>query len=334
MRTDLLEPATATADQVAGLHAVEEAARAVDEPDRPPRAVADVDGELRVARAGHRSLRWLGTDAGAPVASGWLTLPLDDNPHTGFVSVTVVPDRRRRGLGTALMRTAVGVLAEEGRRSFLVEVETGTPGAAFADALGLEEAQADRASTLRLADSDRDRVAAWAAAERPGYRLVAWTGRCPDGIVASYARAKDAMNDAPTGTMDWAGVTYDVEDVRDEEDVQRRRHRQLRVVAAVHAGSGEVAGFTELAVSDRSPARGHTGDTAVVPAHRGSGLGLWVKAELLRRLLAERPDVVEVVTRNALTNAHMWRINERLGFRTSATTVARQGQVAGAAQQL
>ena len=44
--------------------------------------------------------------------------------------------------------------------------------------------------------------------------------------------------------------------------------------------------------------------------------------------------MVEVVTRNALTNAHMWRINERLGFRTSATTVARQGQVADVAARL
>jgi hypothetical protein len=49
---------------------------------------------------------------------------------------------------------------------------------------------------------------------------------------------------------------------------------------------------------------------------------------MVRRLLAERPDVVEVVTRNALTNEHMWRINERLGFRTYATCVERQARVA------
>jgi RimJ/RimL family protein N-acetyltransferase len=72
----------------------------------------------------------------------------------------------------------------------------------------------------------------------------------------------------------------------------------------------------------------------VVPAHRGSGLGLWVKAEMLRRLRADRPDVTEIETRNSVANDHMWRINDRLGFRPYATTCERQARVDDLAARL
>jgi GNAT superfamily N-acetyltransferase len=149
-----------------------------------------------------------------------------------------------------------------------------------------------------------------------------------ESLLDSYAQAKRAMNEAPTGSMDWERLEYTGRQIRADDDVLRRRGWQCRVVVAVHEPSGEVAGLTEVIVSRWAPVRAETDDTAVVPAHRGTGLGLWIKAEMLRRLLAERPDVVEVVTRNGLTNEHMWRINARLGFRTYATCVERQARVA------
>jgi hypothetical protein len=40
-----------------------------------------------------------------------------------------------------------------------------------------------------------------------------------------------------------------------------------------------------------------------------------VKADMLLRLRAERPDAAAILTGNSSTNAAMLRINERLGFR-------------------
>jgi len=334
METVRLDAATATAETVAALHEVEVAALAVDEPDRPPPAPADLDALLRVSRADRRTQQWLVVDGDRTVARSWLTLPDRDNRHTAFFSATVSPADRRRGIGTRLLRTAVDVLVAEGRRAMLIEAFAGSAGAAFCDAFGFEEAQAERSSVLRLALVDRADVESLAAAPHPGYRLVGWQERCPDELLDSYTRAKQAMNDAPTGSMDWHRLEYTGGHIRADEDVLRRRGWQWRVVVAVHEPTGEVAGLTEVIVSRWSPARAETDDTAVVPAHRGSGLGLWIKAEMVRRLLAQRPDVVEVVTRNGLTNEHMWRINERLGFRTYATCVERQARIAELAARL
>ena len=68
-------------------------------------------------------------------------------------------------------------------------------------------------------------------------------------------------------------------------------------------------------------------DTAVVPAHRGHGLGRWIKSAMLVRLRAERPDVTEIETGNSTASQHMLAINQRLGFRPWQELNSWQGEV-------
>jgi RimJ/RimL family protein N-acetyltransferase len=64
------------------------------------------------------------------------------------------------------------------------------------------------------------------------------------------------------------------------------------------------------------PDQGYQMDTAVVPAHRGHGLGRFIKAEMLRWLTADRPLIERITTTNAADNVHMIRINSEIGFTT------------------
>jgi GNAT superfamily N-acetyltransferase len=77
-------------------------------------------------------------------------------------------------------------------------------------------------------------------------------------------------------------------------------------------------GYTALFLQKHRPWQAHQGDTAVDPAHREKGLGRWLKAVNLRRLLDERPAVQVVDTGNASSNEPMLNLNVALGFRPLA----------------
>jgi GNAT superfamily N-acetyltransferase len=312
------------ADGVA-YHRLIVAAEAVDRPGDPPPDLAEIAGRLRARRDDRRFMRWVVRSGDGMVGHVVLMLPDLDNQHLAWANVIVHPDHRRRGLGTALLRPAVAMAAADGRRTLLMEAFEGGAGEAFCLSHGLAPVSAERLSLLRLADVDWADVEALAAATHAGYRLVRWTDRCPHELVEHFAVAKTAMNDAPVDDADMGGRVYTVEVIRQDEADHREMGLTAWTTVAVHEPTGTLAALTELLLGP--PPRAFQEDTAVVPAHRGSGLGLWVKADMLRRLRDERPDVTEVSTGNAASNEHMLRINTRLGFRPHRTLAEWQADV-------
>jgi len=57
------------------------------------------------------------------------------------------------------------------------------------------------------------------------------------------------------------------------------------------------------------------GITGVFPQYRNKGLGRWLKAEMLDKILKERSQAKFVRTGNADMNVPMMKINTELGFR-------------------
>jgi GNAT superfamily N-acetyltransferase len=75
-------------------------------------------------------------------------------------------------------------------------------------------------------------------------------------------------------------------------------------------------------------------DTMVHPHHRGLGLGRWLKAAMLERILEHRPEVAFINTHNADSNQPMVDINVELGFRPVLMLNVWQGDLAKARQGL
>jgi GNAT superfamily N-acetyltransferase len=316
-------PLTApTPEDFRAWHRVQSAALAHDRPGEPVPSRAVVEARLTTAGSRSRLVLWLVRGSGeAAVATATLRLFQDPGrSHLAEIDLTVHPAYRRLGTGSRLLSTVTEAAAGAGCRSVVGQVMAGTPGEGFL-------ATRDFVPMLRLTwlrlvlDEIPERIHKLPRVAHPGYRLTSWEGVVPDGLAETFARARQGMEDMPTGGIGFGEVRWDVARVREAAEVIARRGERLVTVAAVCETDGSIAGYTELVLpADGSP-RAQQYDTSVLPAHRGHGLGLWVKSEMLRLVREEHPQLTEVQTDNADDNRHMLSVNTTLGFRPLRRTV-------------
>jgi mycothiol synthase len=306
VRVDAIDARAADDETLARFAKVEHACWYETNPGEPLRSTAEVIAFHRHQPRTHTSSHWL--------ADGGAAALYVHGPTAAFLHLLVAPDRRRRGVGSALLERVL----ERARalRVGALHAQHATPaGAAFAASFGFVDGQRIVRSLLDLQNAelpDPDLPDGWG--------LVTWLRRVPDEHLDAFVRARAAMDDAPTSeAMDIPTTT--AEKVRASEDSLAAREREMRVTVAMHEG-GEIAAFTELRVSRGSTA-GFTDDTGTVGPYRGRGFARAVKLESLRRLRADHPEITVVTTSNAEENAVMRHLNESIGFRaTSVETTA------------
>ncbi|MFF8387087.1 GNAT family N-acetyltransferase [Streptomyces kanasensis] len=305
-----------TPAEAAAWHRVVTASTAHDLPGVPTPDPGQIHAQLTGPALGSRRLAWLATGAdGTPVGiAGLRVFTSPGQEHLAELELHVDPAHRRRGTGSLLLSAVVAACRTENRRSLIAAAAAGSPGEEFGERHGFRRALTLDHLVLRLDEPAVADLLRTADAEHPGYRLTGWTGTVPDDLADAFAEAKNAMNDMPVGDLDYGGVAWDADRVRTMATVVADRGDTLLTIAAVH-DDGTIAGYTEILLPQGSGPRAQQYDTAVVPAHRGHGLGRWVKAAMVCRLRAEHPDVVEIETDNAEDNAHMLAVNRALGFR-------------------
>ncbi|MGW2256041.1 GNAT family N-acetyltransferase [Kitasatospora sp. NPDC001660] len=254
-------------------------------------------------------------DGNEPAGCIKLGLDLADPAGPGHGSLWVFPGFRRRGAGRALVGAAQDELLARERSLLKVDAPAGAVSQAFADALGADRTATTLRNRLLLAGPGRAALAAAAGRPVPGYRLVRWTGRCPDQLVAGYARAWAAL-DAPVNGQ--ARVSDPgVADVRAREAEAERAGHRLYAVAAVAEDSGDLVGYSTLFVRDSPMA--DAGETLVLPGHQRRSLASWLKAELLLDVAAREPQLALVQVFNDIDNHAVVALNRRLGFTTDST---------------
>ncbi|MEJ8642747.1 GNAT family N-acetyltransferase [Streptomyces sp. MS1.HAVA.3] len=103
------------------------AAGAADQPQLPAPSRREIAGRLCVPPVRGRPVLWA-ADEGAGAAA-LLLLTEEGNTHTAFLDVlTVRPQERRRGVGTALWERVREELLAQGRTSVAAMVDLGGPG--------------------------------------------------------------------------------------------------------------------------------------------------------------------------------------------------------------
>lgn len=321
VRLQRLDPADAGA--VKALHDVHLAALAVDDPDGPPWPARAQAAQLSGAPPlfEPRETWFIAAPGTGPGAIAWYSVRFPDKENLSWavMEMTVHPASRRQGLGAMMARHAARRAAGAGRTGLTGIVRHGSAGDAFATGAGARKGIPE---IRRVLDLRKVPAATWRQLREPlakaaaGYRLDCWEGATPGDYVAGIAEMFNAMNDAPRNEQEDPSF-YDAARVRDDDERVARMGGRRWTIAAFHADTGEMAGYTEVRVSPDLPGWGFQGNTAVAQRHRGHRLGLRLKAEMLELLAVREPALERIATWNAAANQYMIAINEQLGFEVS-----------------
>lgn len=303
---------------VAGAVAVCEAARRVDTPAWPIGSTRAFVASVTYGWDADPMEAALQRDrTGRPVGLLRVDLPSWDNRHLGLIDVRVDPRDRRRGIGRALFQAGIERLRSADRTMVLAESVDEGASVGFAAAVGLERAQdvVQRRQSLATLDWSRlDEAYDEARAQANGYELVHLPGRVPEAMRSAVCEITEAINDAPTDDLDIEDERFTPERLCAFEHMQDLLGRRIYRLVARGTATGTLAGVTVVGIDSEQPWHAEQYDTSVPQAHRGHRLGVLLKIGMLRWLREQEPQVGEIVTWNAASNAHMIRVNELLGY--------------------
>ena len=266
------------------------------------RAAADLAADPTLGRR-----HWVGLVDGRIVGTAMARPFHEDDEEQVFVAVEVHPDYGSRGVGSALLRTAV---------------------AAFPGVTGMQSVSRDDPISLGFAvrngflpDAEHrvcrvdPAVAPEAGPPPDGFRAVDLSGL--EDLRALLDTYNQAARDDPSGLsreftlQEFRAGWWDSPDNAPE--------LSWALLADDPTGGSRVAAFTSVQV-DRARRRAWSGMTATHPAYRGRGLATWVKRRSLNALA--EAGIHEAWSANDATNAPMLAVNDSLGYQPMAKSIS------------
>ena len=278
-----------------------------------PEDAVTLEESRAFAASARRFVDFLAHDDGRAVGSGFSAV-FSPRPTTAFTLVTVLPEARGRGVGTALYRA----ISEWGRPD-LTALDARVAGGdehslAYALRRGFVEVERRTRLVLELRGRTPPEVAA-----PEGVEILSLAAD-PALLPGIYEVACEAVPDVPGRGQeamepleDWLGVEFGGPGDRPEATFVAR-------------AAGLVVGYAKASLSGARPGTVQHDMTAVRRAWRGRGIAGALKRAQIR--WAMENGFERLVTENELRNEPMRRVNLRLGYVEGPGQVILRGPLA------
>ena len=282
-------------------------------------------------------LRWALRDDDEIVAVALAFVNLEQNLDNGFGRVYVRPDRRREGIGRRLAAPVLEMLSDHSRKRLDTYVIEGHEAEAVTAKAGLKSVYAEKRSRLMVSDVSMTEMRSWVerVQERAGdYELLSLEPPFPTSDTDKYCELQFQMNTAPMEDYEQDDEVITPKVWRDIEEKVKASFHEMHTYVAVHRSTGEFVGSTTVTTDLLQVDQGWQWETVVHPDHRNMGLGRWLKAAMIEKIVAEFPDTERIDTWNAGSNEPMLNINIAMGFRLIQTSNTWQGDLETAGRSL